>query len=548
MRMFYSYSHRDERMREKLEKHLSALKHSGIIAEWHDRKILPGDNFDHAISDHLEAADLILFLVSADFLASDYIRDVEVKRALELNNEGKARVIPIILRPVDLGGLPFESLLRLPKDGLPVTKWKSQDAAFEDIARGIRAAVGRMKPDATSAKDRATDGLTALAQYGAKLHYDYRAAASTLISSPELARRLAARYGCEPLQLGKVPIASTIIWQNTRDVIQPDRILGGLDHAEPSRENRIAGLLTPSEYDWAMRFIRSQDGFVYDGTHYCLGRIELRNAEAKISGRYCKYSDHLLNESLLEWELRKALSDGGDKAIDKLAEPGTLPLREAIESVCNPLLDGGGRCAAIGVSTLVIFKRRDGNFYCILKRRSTGVATSRGWFHVIPAGMFEAEDRSLPWSIEMNVWRELLEEVYDEKEQQGTGESVIEDHIIEKVPISLLRRLIHDGSAELSVTGVCCDLLWLRPEVCTILYVEDPQFITARQMRMNWEFDNAPSNEVAGNGLMRWQDVDGFIDKAARNIVRPGAACVALAKEWIRQRHPELASGPLTAV
>ena len=173
----------------------------------------------------------------------------------------------------------------------------------------------------------------------------------------------------------------------------------------------------------------------------------------------------------------------------------------------------------------MIFKRRDGNFYCILKRRSTGVATSRGWFHVIPAGMFEAEDRSLPWSIEMNVWRELLEEVYDEKEQQGTGESVIEDHIIEKVPISLLRRLIHDGSAELQCTGVCCDLLWLRPEVCTILYVEDPQFITARQMRMNWEFDNAPSNEVAGNGLMRWQDVDGFIDKAARNIVRPGAAC-----------------------
>ena len=282
--MFYSYSHRDERMREKLEKHLSALKHSGIIAEWHDRKILPGDNFDHAISDHLEAADLILFLVSADFLASDYIRDVEVKRALELNNEGKARVIPIILRPVDLGGLPFESLLRLPKDGLPVTKWKSQDAAFEDIARGIRAAVGRMKPDATSAKDRATDGLTALAQYGAKLHYDYRAAASTLISSPRIGPpSRGSGTDANHFSSGKVPIASTIIWQNTRDVIQPDRILGGL--VSPSRADKtIAGLLTPSEYDWAMRFIKWPDGFVYDGTHYSWAALNYVTPRLKYLG------------------------------------------------------------------------------------------------------------------------------------------------------------------------------------------------------------------------------------------------------------------------
>lgn len=144
MRLFYSYSHVDESLRDKLDKHLSALKRTGVLSDWHDRKILPGDDFDGTINEQLRMADIILFLVSADFLASSYIWDVEVSCAMERHNKGEARVIPVILRPVDLDGVPFEHLLRLPKDGLPVTEWANQDLAFSNVAQGIRRTVLEM--------------------------------------------------------------------------------------------------------------------------------------------------------------------------------------------------------------------------------------------------------------------------------------------------------------------------------------------------------------------------------------------------------------------
>ena len=114
MRLFYSYSHVDEPLRDKLDRHLAALKRSGVISDWHDRKILAGENFDTRINQHLEDADIILFLISDDFLASSYIWDVEVKRAMEREQSGQCRVVPVVLRPVDLGGVPFENLARLP--------------------------------------------------------------------------------------------------------------------------------------------------------------------------------------------------------------------------------------------------------------------------------------------------------------------------------------------------------------------------------------------------------------------------------------------------
>src|ERR1035437_4973604 len=70
--VFFSYSHRDERLRNELEKHLSTLKRSNRIAAWHDRKIMPGEALDNAIDAHLKTADLILLLISADFLDSEY--------------------------------------------------------------------------------------------------------------------------------------------------------------------------------------------------------------------------------------------------------------------------------------------------------------------------------------------------------------------------------------------------------------------------------------------------------------------------------------------
>ena len=144
--IFVSYSHNDEALREQLGTHLSLLKRARVIDEWHDRRIGAGDEWAGAIDAHLNSAAVILLLVSADFLASDYCYDLEMTRALERHDAGDARVIPVILRSVDWRGAPFAKLQALPKDGKPVTSWPDQDEAFTDVARGIRKVVEDPRP------------------------------------------------------------------------------------------------------------------------------------------------------------------------------------------------------------------------------------------------------------------------------------------------------------------------------------------------------------------------------------------------------------------
>lgn len=136
--VFYAYSHKDGSLRDELETHLSILKRRGVISSWHDRRISGGTAWDDEISDHLNKADLILLLVSADFIASDYCWNREMTRAMERHQLREARVIPIILRDCDWDFAPFSKLQALPRDGRPVKAWTSQDEAFKDIALGIR--------------------------------------------------------------------------------------------------------------------------------------------------------------------------------------------------------------------------------------------------------------------------------------------------------------------------------------------------------------------------------------------------------------------------
>jgi len=140
--IFFSYSHKDEPFREQLETHLSMLKRQGLIKPWHDRMITAGDEWKGQIDDNLNAADIVLLLVTANFLASDYCYDIEMTRAIERHEIGEARVIPIILAPVE-GWMhsPFAKLQVLPKDGKPVTKWDDRDEAFVNVAQGIRRAI-----------------------------------------------------------------------------------------------------------------------------------------------------------------------------------------------------------------------------------------------------------------------------------------------------------------------------------------------------------------------------------------------------------------------
>ncbi len=138
--VFISYSHRDEPLRRALEDHLSLLRRQSWISTWHDRRSA-GTEWVDQIDAHLESARMILLLVSPNFMASEYCYGVELRRALERHAAGEARVIPVILRPVDWKDAPFGKLQSLPKDGKPVTSWRNRDGAFANIGEGIRRAI-----------------------------------------------------------------------------------------------------------------------------------------------------------------------------------------------------------------------------------------------------------------------------------------------------------------------------------------------------------------------------------------------------------------------
>lgn len=148
LRVFLSYSSHDRDLLERLRAHLSPLERRGLIESWYDRDIGAGRDFDQEIRARLEQADLILFLLSADFVDSDYIVEVEVQRALERHRAGEARVVPIYLRPVHLKGTPFVDLNGLPDPKRPVTsgEWQDEDEALAAVAAGIEQAIAAQWP------------------------------------------------------------------------------------------------------------------------------------------------------------------------------------------------------------------------------------------------------------------------------------------------------------------------------------------------------------------------------------------------------------------
>lgn len=160
-RAFVSYSHADELYRAELEKHLSLLRNQGLIDLWHDRRIPAGAEIDGHISAELEGADLILMLVSSDFMASDYCYGVEMRRALERHGEGAAILVPVIVRPCDWHAAPFGRLKALPYDGKPISKWPTRDDAFLDIVQSLRQLVAPRRTSPSAAFKSSTDVMRA---------------------------------------------------------------------------------------------------------------------------------------------------------------------------------------------------------------------------------------------------------------------------------------------------------------------------------------------------------------------------------------------------
>lgn len=161
LRVFCSYSQMDQAFLETLHLHIRALHYSGIIDSWSDRDIAPGAELQAEIDLQLEQADLILLLISANFLGSDRIWNNEMRRALDRHKRGAARVIPILLKPTDWQHTPFGHLKPLPDQGRAITLWENQDEAWTQVAKGIRKVALEMRERRNAAWVRPADATAA---------------------------------------------------------------------------------------------------------------------------------------------------------------------------------------------------------------------------------------------------------------------------------------------------------------------------------------------------------------------------------------------------
>ncbi len=151
--IFFCYAREDEALLNKLKTHLRPLQRQGLIDVWYDRDISAGTEWEQEIKEHLNSAQIVLLLVSPDFMDSEYCYSVEMKRALERDARGEAKVIPVILRPVYWYGEPLGKLQALPTDGKPVTdlNWHDLDRALYDVTAGIYKVVMQLTSPHASA-------------------------------------------------------------------------------------------------------------------------------------------------------------------------------------------------------------------------------------------------------------------------------------------------------------------------------------------------------------------------------------------------------------
>ncbi len=155
--VFISYSKSNVRQRARLESELKILKNEGLLAaHWHDRMIDPGDTWDEAIQGKLAEADVVLILASVPALATDYITEHEIPKALELHNAGQTVVVPVILEKCRWDKTALGALSALPDKAKPLTDWRRQSDGWNAVADGLAELFKRLMEEGGERGCRAT--------------------------------------------------------------------------------------------------------------------------------------------------------------------------------------------------------------------------------------------------------------------------------------------------------------------------------------------------------------------------------------------------------
>lgn len=165
LKIFISYARKDANYKDDLLVHLSPLKRNGLIEAWHDSDVEPGEVWESEILNQLQEADVILFLVSPNFMASEYIHREEIQRAMERHKQGKTIIVPIWIKPVAVSDAELDRFQSLPKDRKPVSQWGDRDEAWVDVVQRLLPLFKKLseqKADTKSPAAEAPKGKSAL--------------------------------------------------------------------------------------------------------------------------------------------------------------------------------------------------------------------------------------------------------------------------------------------------------------------------------------------------------------------------------------------------
>ncbi len=141
--IFISYAHKDASFLQELQTRLRPYEREKIVSVWTDKDIVAGNRWDDLIKTKLNKSEVILFLVSPDFLASDYINDKEIEAVLK---KEPPLAVPIIIRPSDLNMLKINHLQAIPTGAKSIAEWENRDTAWQDVINGLKSVFIQVKP------------------------------------------------------------------------------------------------------------------------------------------------------------------------------------------------------------------------------------------------------------------------------------------------------------------------------------------------------------------------------------------------------------------
>lgn len=180
-RVFVSYARIDEPYRRRLDVHLAPLVRDGLIEVWSDQSVEVGADWQHDIEHELATADVVIFLVTPDFVASAYCFEKELPEAMRRHDEDGLRLLPVYVKSVDLTNLPIRRFQGLPTDLRPISAWPDQDEAWLQVSQGVRRTAEEItRTDFPRQRDRGEDK----AWLGRDLQ-DYYGADSCVVDGPD---------------------------------------------------------------------------------------------------------------------------------------------------------------------------------------------------------------------------------------------------------------------------------------------------------------------------------------------------------------------------